>query len=170
MGIISGLIITNVANAEKSNALDIDESYDRYIERFEVTANDKEFNGHTIHKHVSKTEQDLIKRLREVETLKAASSFPDIECANKAIKLTLRRNAQKVQHWLHNRGDKKSIRIHATLDFQTGIVVYKYKELAIKTQSLVVVLARTGENGFFVLTAFPALSQHTSLNLNYKTN
>ncbi|MFF3329162.1 RNase A-like domain-containing protein [Streptomyces sp. NPDC002888] len=62
--------------------------------------------GHTIDKHVGKTDAQLLQRLRDqangagVPTIPAASSFPDLPSAQKYTQECIRRNTGNIDTWL----------------------------------------------------------------------
>ena len=151
---ISSSLIIRPAGSEEWR-----ESFARYVEGFDISINDKEFNGHTLNQHIGKKQDDLIGRLNEVLTLRASSSFADVDIANKVIRMVLKDNEKEITHWLHNRGDKKSVRLQESFDFQTGITMRRGEKSIIEADSVVVVLKRTGDAGFFVLTAFPEINE-----------
>ncbi len=149
--------IINTAIASSNDEKTLNDNYNRYVENFDITVNDQTFNGHTISKHIGRTESDMITRLAESPAIVSASSFENIEIANKAIKKTLQKNTKEVIHWLYNRNDKKSLRLQENMDFNLGKVIPKDTNQPIQSTNIVVILKRIRNNSFFVVTAFPIL-------------
>ncbi|MFI7294096.1 RNase A-like domain-containing protein [Streptomyces sp. NPDC050121] len=56
--------------------------------------------GHTIDKHVGKTDAQLLQRLRDQSGIPAASSFPDLASAQKYTQACIRQNSGAIDAWL----------------------------------------------------------------------
>ncbi|MEV1062030.1 RNase A-like domain-containing protein [Streptomyces sp. NPDC050263] len=56
--------------------------------------------GHTIDKHVGKTDAQLLQRLRDQSGIPAASSFPDLTSAQKYTQACIRQNSGAIDAWL----------------------------------------------------------------------
>ena len=56
-------------------------------------------NGHTIERHVGKSEEDLKNRLK-TDKVSAASTYYDKETATKAVKDSLKQHDKEIQDWL----------------------------------------------------------------------
>ena len=67
--------------------------------------------GHTILKHVGKTEAQLRARLAAERDIKAASSFTTLGQAERAISSGLRANAALIQAWAKGQSMGKTLRV-----------------------------------------------------------
>jgi Bacterial CdiA-CT RNAse A domain len=77
--------------------------------------------GHTLAKHVGRTEVQLTDRLAVELELKAVSSFTDVATAERAILDTIRRNPEDLAKLLT--GSKTAINVSARLPYMCGLVV-----------------------------------------------
>ncbi|MBE7105028.1 hypothetical protein FT637_18840 [Bacillus cereus] len=114
-------------------------------------------NGHTIERHVGKTEEELKKRL-STDKVSAASTYYDKETATKAVKDSLKQHDKEIQDWLKNSKEARLV-LNTTHSFPVGKTVIKknmnVKDKLVKT---VTVLARdkSGNLGFKIITSYPS--------------
>lgn len=123
--------------------------------------------GHTIERHVGKSDQELIERLVKQKKISAASTFPSRSAAESAVTATLNANEKKVRGWMKSasKGERLVIkgkgkgRGISRKDFNKAM---KAKDREEALQAAVgnrsgarVVLEANGKGGFFVLTAYP---------------
>ncbi len=123
--------------------------------------------GHTISRHVGKSDQDLINRLKKNKKISAASTFKTIGDAEKAIEKTIEKNYKKFKEWLKTarkgerlvlKGSGKGKGI-SRKDFKKAMKSENPEKAlsdAIKKRSKCkVIIKADGKGGFFVLTAYP---------------
>ncbi|URF04242.1 RNase A-like domain-containing protein [Cupriavidus campinensis] len=112
--------------------------------------------GHTIAKHVGKTEAQLRARLMQGPRLTAASSFTDLRTAEFAISEALRAHSGQIKTWAAGYGAAK-LRFDAATIKPVGKVVLRTTGRLEDARKVRVVLLREQYNGmpYFVLTAFP---------------
>ena len=114
-------------------------------------------NGHTIERHVGKSEEDLKNRLKN-DKVSAASTYYDKETATKAVKDSLKQHDKEIQEWLKNSKEARLV-LNTTHSFPVGKTVIKknmnVKDKLVKT---VTVLARdkSGELGYKIITSYPS--------------
>ncbi|WP_410985765.1 RNase A-like domain-containing protein [Bacillus cereus] len=112
--------------------------------------------GHTLDKHVGKTNEELIKRAIQ-ENVEAATSFTDKSTALKAIQENLRKNSDDIAKWL-NESDtgRKIFDVSHKNPIGKGALEDKKQVIYNLTNSRVVLIRdSTNELGFRVLTGFP---------------
>jgi hypothetical protein len=116
--------------------------------------------GHTILRHVARTEAQLQARLAAQPGIKAASTFVTIEDAEKAVSAVLKANRAAIKTWA------STAKIGAnspafTLDFgkTIGQGVVRATGAMTPMSKAIVVLRKVsqGNRVFFVLTSYPAL-------------
>lgn len=124
--------------------------------------------GHTIKKHVGKSESELIDKIKrglQSGTFKAsgaASSFTSLKIAEKAISKAMKANAWKIRRWARSTPADHS-RSFLEFDYaypsSIGIVVKASTLKATKTNLFTVVLQKKSYNGkpLYVLTAYPRI-------------
>jgi hypothetical protein len=116
--------------------------------------------GHTILKHVGKTEAELRARLAAERDLRAASSFMTIEHAERSISRGLRANATQIQAWARNAAvAKKTANLPIEYDAGSviGQVVPRLSGQLQKTSRIRIVLKLQTYNNmpYYILTAYP---------------
>ena len=112
--------------------------------------------GHTLDRHVSKTNEELIKRAIQ-EDVEAATTFTNKQIAIKAIQENLRKNADDIAKWL-NESDtgRKIFDVSHNHPIGKGVLRDKKHVVYNLTNSRVVLIRdSTQELGFRILTAFP---------------
>lgn len=62
---------------------------------------DEAAGGHTLRKHVGRTDDQLRERLRHERNISAASSWTDRETAERTVGITLEQNRDKINRWLN---------------------------------------------------------------------
>ena len=116
---------------------------------------DEARGGHTIARHVGRTDAQLQERLRR-ERIAAASTYPDLETAERIVALALAENARRVQRWVDQRGPRSNlaIRYRARDGLPTGRMLRRGDEASRDVTGAVVVL-RWRDEGHYVLTSYP---------------
>ena len=125
-------------------------------------SHDDLLGGHTLKRHVGKTDDELRARLNE-ERISAASTYTDRATAERTVAAALKRNEQKVRDWVGQRGSHPNL----VLDYDSpdpigrtlargsnssatcshAVVILKYIEAAGAALPL--------DSSFFVLTSYP---------------
>ena len=112
--------------------------------------------GHTLEKHVSQTNEELIRRANK-ENVEAATSYTDKSTAVKAVKQNLRQNTNQVVEWL-NSTSQNPLTIQGKHNFSIGKGVVKGRKNVIYDLSdsvAVLIKDSTNELGFIILTSYP---------------
>ena len=114
----------------------------------------EEGKGHTIERHVGKSDNWLRKRLRDDPEMKAASTFTNETIANRVQGRFVKQFRTEIQDWLKNGGGKFSKDIQ--LDFPIGRIIKQgeYHPLT-STKAKVVLIKNNSNHGFQILTSFP---------------
>ncbi|MDP2571613.1 RNase A-like domain-containing protein [Vibrio penaeicida] len=73
-------------------------------------------DGHTIRRHVGRTDEQLLQRLDTEPDILGSSTYPDLETAQRAVGDVLSRNSDNVQDWLEN-SSKPRLTLNATLEY-----------------------------------------------------
>ncbi|WP_202882524.1 RNase A-like domain-containing protein [Gracilibacillus saliphilus] len=112
--------------------------------------------GHTIDRHVGKTNEELIKRAIQ-QNVEAATSFTDKSTAIKAIQENLRKNANNIAEWINNSDTgRKVFDVSHKNSIGKGALEDKKQIIYDLTNSRVVLIRDTSsELGFRILTSFP---------------
>lgn len=113
--------------------------------------------GHTIERHVGKSDQQLMERLRREPRIRAASTYPNSETASTHLRAALRANAGKLNQWANSAANGQK----QVVDYNANQVVGRVASRPpssnnIKnTQKLRAVLVAKGGGNCFLLTSYP---------------
>jgi hypothetical protein len=116
---------------------------------------DEQRGGHTIARHVGRTDAQLRARLTR-ESIAAASTYPDLETAERVVALALAENERRVQRWMNQRGPRSNlaIRYRARDGLPTGRIMRRRDDQPREALGAVVVL-RWRNGDVHVLTSYP---------------
>jgi hypothetical protein len=117
---------------------------------------DEQRGGHTLAKHVGRTDAQLQARLRR-ESISAASTYPDPETAERVVIRALDADATRVRVWIDRRAPKPNlaVRYRAPRDgIPVGRVLDRGDAASHDARGAVVVL-RWRDDGWYVLTSYP---------------
>ena len=108
--------------------------------------------GHVLEKHVGKTDQELIARLKAEPHLRKVSTFTDEATAERVIKAAIAENQEMVHKWL-NVGKNTDLDLVVDAPEAIGRLVSRGTSSSVDGKSAVVVLRRAA-NGYYVITAY----------------
>jgi len=110
--------------------------------------------GHTLARHVGRSDADLARRLRREPNLAAASTFLDRASAERAVTATLAAERGRVDAWAA-KGGRSTLALRWRGDGTVvGRVLERGATSPVAAHGARVVLRRRGD-GWFVLTAYP---------------
>jgi Bacterial CdiA-CT RNAse A domain len=111
--------------------------------------------GHTLERHVGKTEGELAQRLGREMGISAASSFTNRSVAEEAIAEAMYKNQSAIASWVKKRGNRYTIDYKANRII--GISLRRRSSKATPVSRLKIVLQRSNKlpPGYFILTAYP---------------
>ncbi|PXW16839.1 RNase A-like domain-containing protein [Paraburkholderia caballeronis] len=109
--------------------------------------------GHTLRKHVGRTEAQLRERLRLEPTRRVVSSFTDIEQAEWAISETMRANTLRIKAWASSPTD--NLVLNKDVGRKIGHAIIRESGRLVNSSRVVVVLKYETHNGmpYYILTA-----------------
>jgi hypothetical protein len=112
--------------------------------------------GHLIERHVGKTEQWLVDRVRN-DNISAASSFRDIGEAEHFVAQTIGEHQGRIDAWVDGQGGNRLV-IDASFDASTGISVKRGEANAEDVFSVRLVLERSDrlDIGYRIVTGYPS--------------
>ena len=119
---------------------------------------DEQRGGHTLARHVGRTDLELRERLRRESHISAASSYVDRAAAELMVGLALDRERGRLESWERRRGSRPNLVLHvdAPRGPPIGRVLLRGAAAAVTATSALVVLRWDAEAGdFFVLTSYP---------------
>jgi hypothetical protein len=121
-------------------------------------AEDERRGGHTLARHVGRSDDELRERLRRERNISAASTYTDRETAERVVGETLQRERFQVQDW--TRGSTRHVNL--TLDYHgdrrtpIGRSLLRGQQSPVPCYDAVIVLKWDAARGdFYVLTTYP---------------
>ena len=122
---------------------------------------DERRGGHTLARHVGRSDADLSERLRREPQISAASTYNDRVTAERVVTLALAQHRTRVDQWRARQGTrpKLALEYHAAGREPIGRRLTRRGRQAVACSDAVVVLRWDGRGGFYVLTTYPELSR-----------
>jgi hypothetical protein len=122
---------------------------------------DEARGGHTLARHVGRTDADLRERLRREPGISAASTYTDRATAERVVARTLARQRSRVDQWLARKGQRPNLAVDYRGDGREtiGRSLTRRSPQPILCTNAVVVLRWDGGRGFIVLTSYPEVSR-----------
>jgi Bacterial CdiA-CT RNAse A domain len=122
-------------------------------ERYDLSR-DEERGGHSLRKHVGRTDDELRERLARERDISAASTWSDRAVAEETVAAALRAERGRIESWTR-RGERRP---NLALRFDAGRVIGR-SVVRGSDQSepctRVVIVLRADRDGFYVLTTYP---------------
>ncbi|MGB7731427.1 MAG: RNase A-like domain-containing protein [Candidatus Acidiferrum sp.] len=118
-------------------------------------ARDEERGGHTLKKHVGRTDEELRERLRRERNISAASTWTDRETAEVTVAEALRANRDRIEKSMRRGYPRANLALHYNAGRVIGRSLRRGEEQAVNCTSAVIVLRADGPDSFYVLTTYP---------------
>ena len=118
---------------------------------------DESMGGHTLARHVGKTDAQLAERLRREPQISAASTYTDQATAARAVAAALASSSGQLSSWSKRKGSRPNLVLHyVSRDGPLGRSLARRARAAVSCVRAIVVL-RWDErrNRFYVLTSYP---------------
>ncbi|MDC0857370.1 hypothetical protein OAP83_01495, partial [Rickettsiales bacterium] len=117
--------------------------------------------GHTIERHVGKSDEFLVDRVNNPTSvdirqskISGASSYTNMQTAQRVISETINQNRNKIQNWLRN-SNKPTLVINNKFDDVIGRGVLGRGSVAQNKLNAKTVLKKDGKGGYSILTSYP---------------
>jgi hypothetical protein len=125
-------------------------SADRYdLERDEARG------GHTLSKHVGRTDEELRERLRRERNISAASTWTDRATAEEVVAEALRAERGRMENWMRRGYPRANFALHYDARRTIGRSLRRGKDQVVDATEAVIVLRADGPDGYYVLTTYP---------------
>jgi hypothetical protein len=116
---------------------------------------DEQRGGHTLDKHVGRTDDQLRERLDRERDISAASTWTDRAAAEETVAAALRASQGKVDRWNERGFPRANLALHYDAGRPIGRTMHHNKSSSEPCSGAVVVLKADHDGGFFVLTTYP---------------
>jgi hypothetical protein len=118
-------------------------------------AADERRGGHTLSRHVGKSDDELQNRLSAEPRISAASTYSDRETAEIAVGEAIRANQARVEEWEHRSGGHPNLVLDYDGPRPLGRSLRRNAKLSQPCLHAVVVLKWESHDDFIVLTSYP---------------
>ena len=115
---------------------------------------DEERGGHTLDRHVARTDEQLQERLQR-EHISAASSWTDRETAETTVSEALRSQRDRIDSWTQRGYPRPNLALHYNAGRTIGRSLRRGETQTVLCTNAVVVLRADGPSSFYVLTTYP---------------
>ena len=122
--------------------------------RYDLAA-DEEKGGHTLKKHIGRSDDELRERLARERDISAASTWTDRDAAETTIAAALSAEKNKVQRWIERGYPRPNLALHFNAGRTIGRSLRRGYSQVVPCTAAVIVLKPDGPKNFHVLTAYP---------------
>ena len=116
---------------------------------------DEQRGGHTLSRHVTRTNAELAERLERERNISAASTWTDRATAEETVAEALRDKRGRVESWMRRGYPRPNLALHYSAARPIGRSLRREESAAEACTDAVIVLRADGPDGFYVLTAYP---------------
>jgi len=119
---------------------------------------DEQRGGHTLTRHVGRTDDQLRQRLRDQPNIAAASTYPDRDTAEHVVALVLEASADRIRSWTGRQGSRPNLALR--LDDPRGPPIGRVLERGARAPrpahgAVVVMRWDNRQRTYYVLTSYP---------------
>ena len=123
-------------------------------ERYDLER-DEQRGGHTLSRHVARTDAELAQRLERERNISAASTWTDRAAAEDTVAEALRDKRERVENWMRRGYPRPNLALHYSAGRPVGRSLRRGDSASVTCTDAVIVLRADGPDGFYVLTAYP---------------
>lgn len=116
---------------------------------------DEERGGHTLARHVARTDDELRERLGHERNISAASTWTDRETAETVVGKALTAERNRVDGWMRRGYPRANLALHYNAGRVIGRSLRRGDSQTVECSSAVIVLRADGPESFYVLTTYP---------------
>jgi len=116
---------------------------------------DEQRGGHTLERHVARTDQQLGERLEHERHISAASTWTDRDTAETVVAEALLAEHGRVENWMHRGYPRANLAVHYNAGQVIGRSLRRGDAATVNCTSAVIVLRADGPQSFYVLTTYP---------------
>ena len=116
---------------------------------------DEERGGHTLKKHVGRTDRQLEERLEHERNISAASTWTDLDTAESTVAAAFRAERGKIENWMRRGYPRSNLALHFDAGHVIGRSLQHGETQTVVCTAAVIVLRADGPDSFYVLTTYP---------------
>jgi len=122
-------------------------------ERYDLSR-DEGRGGHTLRKHVGRSDEELRARLERERDISAASTWTDRTVAEETVAQALRAERGRIDAWIERGSRRSNLALHFAAGRLIGRSIARGAYQSAPCTQAVIVLRADGD-GFYVLTTYP---------------
>ncbi len=130
------------------------EAIPRATNRYDLSR-DEERGGHTLQRHVARTDAQLRERLQRERNISAASTWTDRETAETVVGEGLKAERGRVENWMRRGYPRANLALHYNAGRVVGRSLRRGEDATVDCMSAVIVLRADGPESFYVLATYP---------------
>lgn len=116
---------------------------------------DESRGGHTLSRHVGRTDEELARRLRKERNIAAASTWTNQEIAEETVAAALRAERGRIDSWMRRGEPRPNLALHFNAGRPIGRSLRRGEDSSAACTNAVIVLRADDPDGFYVLTTYP---------------
>lgn len=117
---------------------------------------DEALGGHTLTRHVGRSDEQLVERLRREPQISAASTYTDELTARRTVALAIEQSRRRIDAWAARRGRRPNLALNYSQPLPVGRSLARGERVALAcTRALVVLRWLEREQRWIVLTSYP---------------
>jgi CDI toxin RNase A-like protein len=116
---------------------------------------DEQRGGHTLARHVARTDDELRERLAHERNISAASTWIDRATAETIVGQALAAERGRVENWMRRGYPRTNLALHYEAGRTIGRSMRRGDSRTLDCTSAVIVLRADGPESFYVLTTYP---------------
>jgi len=111
--------------------------------------------GHTLSRHVARTDEELEERLERERNISATSTWTDREVAEETMAEALHAERGRIESWMRRGYPRANLALHYSAERPIGRSLRRGESAPVTCTDAVIVLRADGPESFYVLTAYP---------------
>jgi len=116
---------------------------------------DESRGGHTVKKHIGRSDAQLQERLGRERNISAASTWTDLDTAEVTVAAGLQAERGRVESWTSRGYPRANLALHYDAGHPIGRSLRRGARHTVDCNAAVIVLRADGPDSFFVLTTYP---------------
>jgi hypothetical protein len=116
---------------------------------------DESLGGHTLARHVGRTDEELRQRLEHEGHITAASTYTDRQTAEKTVAAAFEQQQSRIKSWLERADGHRNLVLDYDSSEPVGKTLFRNRTEAVPCSHAVVVLRWLNPEKFYVLTTYP---------------
>jgi hypothetical protein len=143
-----------IASSERVSREDMRRETTPSSDRYDLES-DEQHGGHTLDKHVGRTDGQLRERLEREPRISAASTWTDLDTAETVVAEALRVEHYRVEKWTARGYPRANLALHFDARRPVGRSLRRGDSQTVECTGAVIVLRATGPDTSYVLTTYP---------------